>query len=377
MGASFLVKSVAVIALLLICSATVAMKNEQRVHSSVDEQPAAPAPKGVRLFDLHDPDLSRVWPEFLAATPMLDNRPVPPPLQNRLRTLVGTYRDLTAVGEPAYFVATYFDLLSEELLAKDVSLERTVLPMQVCPVFASGRDAAVSTLLATVSGLSTDLFLHAPGREERYRYLLLQTEFSHCNFLTTARALAVDVAAHYPDPNIAFHLDSRSLEAIVGSRDELRALVETVGEIEAIRSFRDKWPASGDADEADVLSFLRLLSLLATDSKNGYGAIPVLFPLLAGGGMDAAPTASLAVADALELAYQARAAFRKLVPYRIHDAGDLWRAKLLVRNALTGVAAHSPIDTQITDLLQQFVDGADLLLAAVTPKQKNVADQPF
>jgi hypothetical protein len=251
--------------------------------------------------------------------------------------------------------------------------------MQVCPVFASGRDAAVSTLLATVSGLSTELFVHAPGQEDRYRYLLLQTEFSHCRFLRTARGVQTSAPAGYQGqavPNISFRLDSRNLDASVGSRDELRALVETVGEIEAIVAFRSRWPANGVADEADVLCFLRLLSLLATDSRNGYGAIPVLFPLLANGGMDAAPIASLAVADALDLAYRSRAVFRELVPYRIHTVGDLSRAKLSVQNALSGISVQTPIDAQIADLLQQFVDGADLL-TATTQTQKYAADQPF
>jgi hypothetical protein len=37
---------------------------------------------------------------------------------------------------------------------------------------------------------------------------------------------------------------------------------------------------------------------------------------------------------------------------------------------------QTPIDAQIADLLQQFVDGADLL-TATTQTQKYAADQPF
>jgi hypothetical protein len=174
-------------------------------------------------------------------------------------------------------------------------------------------------------------------------------------------------------PNISFRVGPRNFRVHVGSRDELRAIVETVGEIDAISAFRKQWPANGIADEADVLRYVRLLSLLATDSKNGYGAIPVLFPLLNSTGEYPDPSGSLEVSDALELAYRLRAVFRENVPIDIRDTDDLLRAKQSVMQAQADNVAFGPADAQIHGLLRQFVVGSDLLLPARAGKENSAA----
>jgi hypothetical protein len=334
-------------------------------------------PLGVRLFDLHDPGLMSSWPGFVATTPMLNDELLPASLQSRLTKVVETYRALTPVGRPAFFVATYFDVLSERLLS-GVDHESKILPMQVCPVFASGSDAAVSSLLAVASGLPDALFVNAPGQPERYRYLFLQTEFSHCRFLAAVQApetirLTTEAGERTGTvtAQLSFAVGMRSYTATLGTRQELRALLEAVGEVDAISMFTQQMPSRSATDEGEVLRFTRLLSLLATDGKSGYAAIPVLFPLLSEGAdeVPSAETKSVRVADALELAYQVREAFRLIVPFPIRDTDELLRAKLAVMQALAAGGEYVAGDERITSLLDQFVTGSDLLLAAAIAEQ--------
>jgi hypothetical protein len=316
------------------------------------------APLGVRLFDLHDPGLMSSWPGFLATTPMQNDEFLPASLQTQLTRVVATYQSLTPVGRPAFFVATYFDVLSERLLG-GLEHDSDILPMQVCPVFASGSDAAVSSLLAVASGLPDAVFVNAPGQPERYRYLFLQTEFSHCRFLATA-------AVQAPGNNgLSFDVGRRSYTATLRTKQELRALLEAIGEVDAVSMFTQQMPSRDARDEAEVLRFIRLLSLLATDGKSGYAAIPVLFPLLSEGADDvnAAETGSLRIADALDLAYEVRAAFRRIVRFPIRDTEELQDAKLAVMKALAEGGDYLATDERISALLDQFVNGSDLLLA--------------
>jgi hypothetical protein len=130
-------------------------------------------------------------------------------------------------------------------------------------------------------------------------------------------------------------------------------------------------PSRSATDEAEVLRFIRLLSLLATDGKSGYAAIPVLLPLLSEGA-DEHPTAEtrpVPVADALDLAYRVREAFRLIVPFPIRDTDELLRAKLAVTQALAKGGEYLAGDERITSLLDQFVIGSDLLLAAAIAEQ--------
>ncbi len=289
--AGLLIRDIAVLASLFCCGAALAISAEVWVappageHGDTSNIP----PLGVKLFDLHDPGLMNSWPGFLATTPMLNDELLPASLQRRLTNVVATYQSLTPVGRPAFFVATYFDVLSERLLA-GVDHESRIFPMQVCPVFESGGDASVSSLLAVASGLPDALFVNAPGQPERYRYLFLQTEFSHCRFLGALQAteeprVAVQAGEHADTlvARLSFDVGMRTYTATLGTKEELRALLEAVGEVDAISMFRQQIPRTSAVDEAEVLRFVRLLSLLATDGKSGYAAIPVLFPLLSEG----------------------------------------------------------------------------------------------
>lgn len=358
-------RSIATVGVLLFCSPTIATNNDSAEPQIVDEYvtPLNLTPPGVRLFDLHDPALTRIWTTFLATTPMLNDELLPQSLQQQLAQQVGLYKSVTAADQPVFFVATYFDILTENLLADRSQAQYEILPMRVCPVFASGAAAAVSQLLATASGLSDALFVNAPGHQERYRYLFLETEFSHCRFLSTLSAVD-DIDSITGVAGISFRVGLNDFSASVRSRKELRAVVETVGEIDAVRSFRKRWPASDSPDEADVLCFIRLLSLLASDSSYGYEAIPVLFPLLSATRENSGDSAALLVVDALHLAYELRVLFQELVPFPIDNTDDLRNAKLSVMRALAAdVGAELRIDTQVSSLLQQFVVGSDLLLA--------------
>jgi hypothetical protein len=334
--------------------------------------------QGVEVFDLHDPGLMSHWSTFLATTPMLNDQLLPPSLQDRLKNVVATYRFLTPADRPAFFVATYFDLLSERLLAVHADDGSEILPMRVCPVFTSGADASVTSLLAVASGLPDELFVNAPGRPERYRYLFLQTEFSHCRFLGAIRAAA---ESRRPGPAgrhaetgsaiLSFTVGARRFNAVLSSKEEFRALLETVGEVDAVTTFREQMPRRRAVDEAEVLCFIRLLSLLATDGRSGYAAIPVLFPLLSAVGADGhtAEAESLLIVDALELAFEVRDVFRQIVPFEIRSLGELLNAKLAVSQALED-GAHQEEDVRVTALLEQFVAGSDLLLATTIAQEK-------
>jgi hypothetical protein len=382
-------RTVAVLALLLYAGAMPASSADRgavpATGSGILDVP------GIRLFDLHEPGLMVTWGQFLATTRMLNEEPIPPLLQSRLMSVVATYQALTPVDRPAFFVAQYFDLLSERLLSADGGSSRDVLPMQVCPVFASGADAPVSSLLALASGLPDELFVNAPGEPDRYRHLFLQTEFSHCRFLATLGAadearlpVAGELSgASGPAPaRLSFTLGTRRWSADLNSADELRALVETVGDVDAIAAFRGEMRSAGPADEADVLAFIRLLSLFATRSSNGYAAVPVLFPLLSGSGDDESggqaqglrmqplQAAPLQVADALALAYEARAAFLDIVPFPVRTPDDLLGARLAVMQALAEGGVYRAGDERVEALLHRFVTGADLLLPTLLAQEK-------
>lgn len=379
-------RQIVTLAALVTCGAALVVTADRLATRPVDENLAIPdgppisppinPPIGVRLFNLHDPGLVRTWPGFLETTPMLNDELLPPSLQHRLKNVVATYRTLTPIDQPAFFVATYFDLLSERLLAAASGTVKEISPLRVCPVFASGHDAPVSRLLAVASGLPAELFAAAPGQAERYRYLFLQTEFSHCRFLATIRAAepGVPLRANQPTDvagaSVTFDVGDRSYTAILGTRDELRALLETVGEVDATAQFRQQMPDRDGLDEADVLSFVRLLSLLATDGKNGYAGIPVLFPLLneQADGMRDADRATLRIADALDLAYRVRAAFREIVPFPIRDTNDLLDAKLAIMETLAYGGHHRSTDERV--LLERFVSESDLLLTTTVARQK-------
>lgn len=372
-------KNIAAVVVLACCAAASATTADPpRPGPSSGQATAEIAfPPAVRLFDLHDPALMSAWPGFLATTPMLNDEPLPMSLQERLANVVATYRSLTPVDRPAFFVATYFDVLSDRLLAAGAGKQGEILPLRVCPVFANGTGASVSSLLAVASGLPDELFVNAPGEAERYRYLFLQTEFSHCRFLAAMNAAAAGRApiakrtGASTTVTLPFSVDLRNYTAVLGSKEELRALVETVGEVDAIARFRQQVPGGLVRDEADVLGFIRLLSLLATHGKSGYAAIPVLYPRLNGSNdnlHDDAP-ASLRIADALDLAYRARDAFRRIVPFAIRDTDELLNAKLAVMEALAE-GSDGLADERIVSLLEGFVTGADLLLVTTVAQEK-------
>lgn len=336
-------------------------------------------PHGVTQFDLHDPDLMANWAYFLETTPMQNSLPLPSALRDRLTKVVAVYRSLTPADEPAFFVATYFDVLSRRLLVAGPEEAHEILPLRTCPVFASRAGASVSSLLAVASGLPGELFANAPGRPGHYRYLILQTEYSHCRFLASLRteaAARVPVhEQHDEDAGVvrfSFVVGSRKRAACLTTKEELRAVLETVGDVEATSRFRGTTFGRPRADEAEILAFARLLALLATDGKNGYAAIPVLYPLLDGDadGVDDAEAACLPVADALQLAYRARAVFRRVVPFAVRDNESLLMAKLAVMQALSEADGGAASDARLTGLLNRFVSGADLLLAPTVAYEK-------
>ncbi len=374
-------RNIAAVGLLFCYGAALAITAEVWEARPVDEAGDISnfPPLDVRLFDLHDPGLMDTWSSFLATTPMLNDELLPGSLQNRLTNVVATYQLLTPVDRPAFFVATYFDLLSERLLKVNVGQESEIFPMQVCPVFASGNDAPVSSLLAVASGLPDALFVNAPGQPERYRYLFLQTEFSHCRFLAALQAseetrlpVQAGILADTVVTSLSFDVGMRTYTATLSTKEELRALVETVGEVDAVAMFRQQMPGRSALDEAEVLRFVRLLSLLATDGQSGYAAIPVLFPLLSEDAdkVYTAKTESLRIADALDLAFQAREAFRQIVPSPIRDTDELLGAKLTVMTALAKGGDYQAADDRITSLLDQFVNGSDLLLATTIAQEE-------
>lgn len=334
-------------------------------------------PPDVAMFDLHDPALMTDWARFLEQTPMLNEEPLPQYLKDRLTHVVGVYRTLTGTEQPAFFVATYFDVLASHLLADDGN---DIRPLRICPVFTNGSGASVSSLLAVASGLPGELFANAPGTPERYHYLFLQTEYSHCRFLAAMQAEEYgsdQLPAAARGENGALHLSFQSgvesKTACVSRKEELRALLEALGDVDAVSMYRSSGYGHGSADEANVFGFARLLALLATDGKSGYAAIPVLYPLLDDHANQEyeATAGCLQVADALVLAYKARAAFRQLVPFAIGDAESLLAAKLNVMAALSEEAEYSgAADERLTALLERFVTDADLLLSPTLAYEK-------
>jgi hypothetical protein len=374
-------RRVAALASLLLCSVALPFTVDNGTVGPAEEHEHTSnlAPQGIQLFDLHQPGLMSSWATFLATTPMLNEEPLPPSLQRRLADVVATYRLLTPVDRPAFFVATYVDLLSERLLAVDPDQGRAMFPLQVCPVFASGDAAPVSSLLAEASGLPDELFVNAPGQPEHYRYLFLQTEYSHCRFLASIKkadepALAARAGGRGDTTlaTLSFTVGVRPYTAILGTKEELRALLETVGDIDAIAMFKRQRADRSPVDEADVLRFVRLLALLGTDARNGYAAIPVLLPLLNDDaeGVNNADVVSFRIADALELAYEARAAFRRTVPFSIRDTGQLHNARLAVARALAAGGEYRAVDRRIRSLLHQFVAGSNLLLATTVETER-------
>ena len=361
-------------ALLLSIAASTACAND------VEFDGAGVHPRqGIVIFDLHDPALMADWTKFLQVTPMINSEPVPHYLQSRLINVVGVYRSLTPAGRPAFFVATYFDVLSDRLFTAGISSAGNIGPMKSCPVFTSGNDAPVHELLAVASGLPGELFVNAPGRADNYRRLFLQTEFSHCHFLATMRKAGADVdlpTAVRSTPRrsvrLSFDVGTRTMTAIVTTRDELRALVETVGDLDAGRAFRADASQRVATDEAAILGYVRLLALLATDSDSGYAAIPVLRTLFAerlaaGSDVDATP---FSVADALAVAFAARAAFREIVPFPVRNSDDLLGAKLAVKRALGDDALLHVGNDRLIGLLDDFVSGAELLLQPTYAHEK-------
>jgi len=315
----------------------------------------APA-TNVRLFQLHDPALEQEWADFLATTPMLDQRPLPAALQRRLRRTLQVYQSATSATEPAYFVATYFDKLSDSMFAPrwaseldaarlPPSASGRVTPLATCPVFAGSRHTSAADLLALASGLPAGLFTGVSGSSERFDELFLLTEMSHCRFL--AEFAANHLYAERPPCDeqpgesqvlqrcLQFSVNGNGLTVFVSNREELRAVVETVGDVEATTEFRHRRPRTSANDEADILRLVRLISLLTTDATTGYAAIPVMFKAVG------AADETVDVRAALATAYRLRRAFRELVPFAVTTPESLREAARRVETALYS-PAHSP-----------------------------------
>lgn len=228
-----------------------------------DASLSAYAEAGIRLFDPHQRGVDDEFREFLHEIPMTNLRPVPEKLVTETATALTLYRRPHVRPSPAYFVATNFDKSINALFSpREKSTVRLrygedIYPQVICPVFASHAGRNSADLLSEASGLPAAYFASAPGSRDNYHYLFLLTEASHCGFL--ARTIY--------DP---------TLRGALRNADELRAVLEGIGDFEASALFHNHRPPRRYADEADVLFAARVLAMFLRERTSAYTAIPAL-----------------------------------------------------------------------------------------------------
>ncbi|MGH8195661.1 MAG: hypothetical protein ACREQ8_14865 [Woeseiaceae bacterium] len=217
----------------------------------------------IQVFDLQAPDVSRDFRAFLSEIPMTNDRPVPGALVEDTVASLTFIKAATPAGEPSYFVASYIHktpLVAASESARERYLKRYgefVYPQQVCPVFLDRAGANVPTLLSTAVNLPASLFEEVTGLVDNYDRLFGLTEASHCGF-------------------IAHELAEPTVLPPALSRQELRTILEALGDFEATAVFRDAEYTGVTADEADVLFAARVLAMFMLERENAYTAIPGL-----------------------------------------------------------------------------------------------------
>jgi hypothetical protein len=245
----------------------------------------------IQVFDLHAPDVSREFRAFLSEVPMTNDRPVPGALVDDTVASLSFIKAATPAGEPSYFVASYIHktpFVAAPESARARYLERYgehVYPQQVCPVFLDRAGANVPTLLSTAVNLPVSFFEDVMGSADNYDRLFGLTEASHCGF-------------------IAHELEEPTVLPPGLSRQELRTILEALGDFEATAVFRDAEYRAAAADEADVLFAARVLAMFLLDRQNAYTAIPGLLHEYRRIGVDAAHRDLGRIAESVRLARQ-------------------------------------------------------------------------
>ncbi|HEX2138874.1 MAG TPA: hypothetical protein VHG33_04085 [Woeseiaceae bacterium] len=243
----------------------------------------------IQIFELQAPDVSGRFRAFLTEVPMTNDRPVPGALIDDTVASLSFIKSATPVDEPSYFVASYIHktaLVALSPSSRERYLERygeSVYPQQICPVFLDSAGASSATLLSTAVNLPARYFSNVTGTADNLDRLFGLTEASHCGFI--ARELAQPTV-------IPAGLD----------RHALRALLEALGDFEAIAVFRGTDHAPEHADEADVLFAARLLATFLVERYNPYTPLPALLHEYQRIGIDAAHRQLPRITDSVNLA---------------------------------------------------------------------------
>lgn len=217
----------------------------------------------IRIFELQAPNVSAQFRAFLSEVPMTNDRPVPGALIDDTVASLLFLKSATPADEPSYFVASYIHktpLVASSSAFRERYLERygeTVYPQQVCPVFLDRAEASVPKLLSTAVNLPSRWFRNVTGTAEDFDRLFGLTEASHCGFI--ARELV--------NPTVI----PRGLD-----RQELRTMLEALGDYEAMAVFRATGSTQELADAADVLYAGRLLAMFLLERRSPYTPIPAL-----------------------------------------------------------------------------------------------------
>ncbi len=217
----------------------------------------------IQVFDLQDVGVSEAFRDFMLTVPMTNARQVPLPLINDVVATLSLVKATTPAAMPSYFVATYIQktpFVAMADTARSRYLERygeAVYPQRECAVFLSSSSASVSRLLSTASNLPTHYFDQVKGDARSFDRLFSLTEVSHCGFI--ARQLV--------RPTV--------LPSTV-EKDDLRTIIEALGDYEASVVARSTPSPGADADEVDALFAARLLAMFLQKRENPYTAVPAL-----------------------------------------------------------------------------------------------------
>ena len=217
----------------------------------------------IRVFDLQADGVSEAFRAFMQSVPMTNDRQVPGRLVDDTVASLTFLKASTPPNVPSYFVAAYIHKTALVPMSADDRAHylgrygEAVYPQQVCPVFISRTGSSVAELLSVATNLPAAWFERARGEPENYSQLFALTEASHCGFI--ARELA--------NPTIS--------PSGLG-HDDLRTILEALGDFEATAAVRAGMPAATAADEADTLFAARLLAMFLLERENAYTALPAL-----------------------------------------------------------------------------------------------------
>lgn len=217
----------------------------------------------IRVFDLQADGVAQSFREFMLTVPMTNARQVPMALIDDVVASLSFVKAATPAAMPAYFVAAYIQKTPFVAMAdaeRARYLERygeTVYPQRECPVFVSQSSASIPHLLGTASNLPAHYFEQVKGDARSFDRLFALTEVSHCGFI--ARELV--------RPTVL----PSSIES-----QELRTILEALGDYEASLLVRSIPHHGADADEVDALFAARLLAMFLLERESPYTAIPAL-----------------------------------------------------------------------------------------------------